>query len=42
MNAFAGIVIESLPWADFIRRYNRTGMLFYLDPPYWGNENDYG
>lgn len=38
----AGVVIENLPWADFIRRYDRTGMLFYLDPPYWGNENDYG
>lgn len=38
----AGVVIEQLPWADFIRRYDRPGMLFYLDPPYWGGENDYG
>jgi len=31
-----------LPWADFITRYDRPGMLFYLDPPYFGCENDYG
>ncbi|MFD1330274.1 DNA adenine methylase [Mycoplana ramosa] len=38
----AGVVIECLPWRTFIERYDRTGMLFYLDPPYWGNEDDYG
>lgn len=38
----AGVVIECLPWADFIARYDRPGTLFYLDPPYWGGENDYG
>lgn len=38
----AGVVIESLDWLAFIRRYDRRGMLFYLDPPYWGNEADYG
>lgn len=38
----AGVVIEQLPFADFIRRYDRPGMLFYLDPPYWDCENDYG
>lgn len=38
----AGVVIECLPWRTFIERYDRAGMLFYLDPPYWGNENDYG
>lgn len=37
-----GVVIECLPYADFIDRYDRTGTLFYLDPPYWGSENDYG
>ena len=36
------VVIERLPYADFIRRYDRAGMLFYLDPPYWGCERDYG
>jgi DNA adenine methylase len=38
----AGVTIECLPWADFIRRYDRPGTLFYLDPPYWGGERDYG
>ena len=37
-----GVVIEQLGYADFIRRYDRPGMLFYLDPPYWGCEDDYG
>ncbi len=37
-----GVVIECQPWIDFIARYDRPGTLFYLDPPYWGNENDYG
>jgi DNA adenine methylase len=38
----AGVVIECLPWRAFIERYDRPGMLFYLDPPYWGSEKDYG
>lgn len=38
----AGVTIEALPWSDFVRRYDRAGTLFYLDPPYWGNEGDYG
>ena len=38
----AGVVIERLPWAEFIRRYDRAGTLFYLDPPYFGCERDYG
>ncbi len=38
----AGVVIESLPWRSFIERYDRPGTLFYLDPPYWGSEDDYG
>ena len=38
----AGVVIERLPWSDFIARYDRPGTLFYLDPPYYGNEKDYG
>lgn len=37
----AHVVIERLPWAEFIRRYDRTGTLFYLDPPYYGCEKDY-
>lgn len=38
----AGVVIENLDWLDFIGRYDRPGTLFYLDPPYWGGEADYG
>lgn len=38
----AGVVIECLDFADFIRRYDGPGTLFYIDPPYWGNEADYG
>ena len=33
---------EQLPYANFIERYDRPGMLFYLDPPYFGCEEDYG
>jgi DNA adenine methylase len=36
------VVIERLPYSDFIRRYDREGALFYLDPPYWACETDYG
>ncbi|MGJ5203592.1 DNA adenine methylase [Bradyrhizobium sp. HKCCYLR20261] len=38
----AGVTIECLPWAEFIARYDRPGTLFYLDPPYFGSETDYG
>ncbi|WP_217356567.1 DNA adenine methylase [Ruegeria atlantica] len=38
----AGVVIECLDYAEFIPRYDGAGTLFYLDPPYWGCEADYG
>ncbi len=38
----AAVVIERKPWAEFIRIYDRPGTLFYLDPPYFGCESDYG
>jgi DNA adenine methylase len=38
----AGVVIERLPYAELLQRYDRPGTLFYLDPPYWGCEEDYG
>ncbi|MDX1170738.1 DNA adenine methylase [Sinorhizobium medicae] len=38
----SGVVIENLDWREFIERYDRPGALFYLDPPYFGNEGDYG
>ena len=38
----AGVVIERLPYAELVRRYDRADTLFYLDPPYFGCEGDYG
>ena len=38
----SGVVIECLDFEAFIRRYDRTETLFYLDPPYFGSEGDYG
>ncbi|SNS87554.1 DNA adenine methylase [[Luteovulum] sphaeroides subsp. megalophilum] len=38
----AGVIVECLDWADFLARYDRPETLFYLDPPYWGSETDYG
>jgi DNA adenine methylase len=31
----ARVQIESLPYEDVLRRYDRAETLFYLDPPYW-------
>ena len=36
------VTIENLDFGDFIERYDHKDMLFYLDPPYWNCENDYG
>lgn len=36
------VVIENLDWLEIITRYDGVGTLFYLDPPYWGGEGDYG
>lgn len=38
----AGVVIECLHYSEFIQRYDGPHVLFYLDPPYWNCENDYG
>lgn len=38
----SGVIIERLPYADLLERYDRPGALFYLDPPYWGSESYYG
>jgi DNA adenine methylase len=38
----AGVVIEQLPYAELIRRYDGPETLFYLDPPYVDCEDDYG
>lgn len=37
-----GVVFESLDWLELITRYDSKDALFYLDPPYWGGEADYG
>lgn len=37
-----GVDIERMPYPDFIARYDTAGTLFYLDPPYWDGECDYG
>lgn len=38
----AGVVIENLDYKVFIERYDAQECLFYLDPPYYGCEKDYG
>ena len=38
----AGVTVTCLDVADFIQRIDRADTLFYLDPPYWGSEGDYG
>lgn len=38
----AGVCIENLGYADFIELYDTSETLFYLDPPYYGHEGDYG
>lgn len=38
----ASVTIERQDFETFIKRYDTKDTLFYLDPPYWGNETDYG
>lgn len=38
----AGVILENLDWRVFLDRYDRPETLFYLDPPYFGSEDDYG
>ena len=38
----SGVAIECLPYQEFITRYDRKHTLFYLDPPYFNCEKDYG
>lgn len=38
----AGVTVTCMDFADFLQRVDREGVLFYLDPPYWGCEDDYG
>ncbi len=36
------VTIEHLPYADCVQRYDDPQALFYLDPPYYHHEADYG
>lgn len=36
------VYIENRPYAQVVSRFDKPGTLFYLDPPYWGCEDDYG
>lgn len=38
----SGVVIECLCYDEFIARYDSKTTLFYIDPPYFYGENDYG
>ncbi|MGA0569660.1 DNA adenine methylase [Variovorax sp. VNK109] len=38
----ARVFVECRPFLDVIKKYDRAGTLFYIDPPYWGGEKDYG
>lgn len=38
----SAVTVENLPFSDCIARYDRANTFFYLDPPYYGCEKDYG
>ncbi|MCA3254917.1 MAG: DNA adenine methylase [Burkholderia sp.] len=38
----SSVTIECLGYDVFITKYDHADTLFYLDPPYWGCEDDYG
>jgi len=38
----SGVIIECMGYDVFIPKYDRPDTLFYLDPPYYGCESDYG
>ena len=35
-------MVENLNYADCLKRYDRPHTFFYIDPPYYDCENDYG
>lgn len=38
----ARVFIENKPYDQVIQRFDKPGTLFYVDPPYWDCESDYG
>ena len=36
------MLIENRPYDQVIQRLGKPGTLFYIDPPYWDCERDYG
>lgn len=36
------VYIENKPYSEIIKRYDRLGTFFYVDPPYYNCENYYG
>ena len=38
----ARVYVENQRWQQMLKRYDRPGSFFYLDPPYFGCEGDYG
>lgn len=38
----AGVTVEQMPWREVLEKYDRPTTMFYLDPPYQGNEASYG
>lgn len=42
VNRLRRVAMENLDFEEFIKRYDSKDTLFYLDPPYYGCENDYG
>lgn len=42
VNRLRRVAMENLDFEEFIKKYDSKDTLFYLDPPYYGCENDYG
>ena len=38
----ARVMVENLNYTDCLKRYDRPHTFFYIDPPYYDCENDYG
>lgn len=36
------VYVECLPYGEVIRRYDDKNTFFYIDPPYWNQEEEYG